>query len=62
VVLALSGRTAPLGHAARGIGQPFSRSSHTMASVLASYESPQALRVARRLDAKIVAFLTAAAA
>jgi hypothetical protein len=33
-----------------------------MASLLASYESPQALTVARRLDAKIVAFVTAAAA
>jgi hypothetical protein len=33
-----------------------------MASVLASYESPQAVTLARRLDAKIVACVTAAAA
>jgi hypothetical protein len=34
----------------------------TMASVFASYESPEALTVARRLEATIVALLTAAAA
>ena len=34
----------------------------TMASALASDESPEALTVARGLDAKIVALLTAAAA
>jgi hypothetical protein len=34
----------------------------TMASVFASYESPEALTVARRLDAIIVELLTAAAA
>jgi hypothetical protein len=33
-----------------------------MASVLASYESPEALTVARGLDAKIAELLTAAAA
>jgi hypothetical protein len=37
-------------------------SNDTMASFLASYESPEALTVARGLDAKIAELLTAAAA